>query len=116
MANITPEMLAAMPENVREAVLADLKAETAKRVAASGVSKIKVSEKGAVSTYGLGRWPQTLYLSQLAPYAEAFGRILDFAIENGEQLTVKEGEDRDALLQRVKAVRARVSDPTPEQE
>jgi hypothetical protein len=39
-------------------------AEVEARVAKGGALRFKVSEKGAVSVYGLGRFPVTLYLEQ----------------------------------------------------
>lgn len=110
MAKITQEMLEAMDPATREAVLATM-AQAEKAKGGNGGVTPKVSAKGAVSTYGLGRWPVTLYLSQLATFAEGFAGILDFAVSHGSELTVKEGEDREALLQRVKAVRERISSP-----
>ena len=47
----------------------------------------KVSEKGAVSVYGLGRFPVTLYHSQWVKLAKAMGDIMAFvelSHENGE--------------------------------
>jgi hypothetical protein len=41
---------------------AALKAQTAAR--GTGAITFKVSEKGAVSVYGMGRWPVTLYAGQ----------------------------------------------------
>lgn len=51
--------------------------------------RIKVSEKGAVSVYGLGKWPVTLYKSQwisLLGHAQA---ILAFIKANDSVLKVK---------------------------
>ena len=39
-------------------------AELDTRIAKGGALRFKVSEKGAVSVYGLGRFPVTLYLEQ----------------------------------------------------
>lgn len=39
-------------------------AELEGRIAKGGALRFKVSEKGAVSVYGLGRFPVTLYLEQ----------------------------------------------------
>ena len=50
---LTPEQMAAR--------IAELEA----RIAKGGALRFKVSEKGAVSVYGLGRFPVTLYLEQL---------------------------------------------------
>lgn len=51
----------------------------------------KVSEKGAVSVYGLGRWPVTLYRSQweaLLGFVKT-GAIERFIEANSAQLSVK---------------------------
>jgi hypothetical protein len=48
--------------------------QAAKQAKRQGITAIKASEKGAVSVYGLGRFPQTLYASQWESLAvEAFG-------------------------------------------
>ena len=50
-----------------EAQLAALKAENAALKAAKSAPRalsMKVSEKGCLSVYGLGRWPVTLYRGQ----------------------------------------------------
>jgi hypothetical protein len=50
--NLTPEQMAAR--------ITELEG----RLAKGGTVTFKVSEKGAVSVYGLGRFPVTLYLEQ----------------------------------------------------
>lgn len=61
---------------------------------AKGTSRLtlKVSEKGALSVYGMGRWPVTLYRSQwerlLAP--ETVKAVQEFIAANAARLTVKE--------------------------
>jgi hypothetical protein len=47
----------------REQMAARIK-ELEGRLAKGGTLRFKVSEKGAVSVYGLGRFPVTLYLEQ----------------------------------------------------
>lgn len=58
-----------------QAELERLRAENQalKKTSAKGLS-LKVSEKGALSVYGLGRFPVTLYKEQ-------WGRLLDMAEE-----------------------------------
>lgn len=62
----------AMPQSTLKEVKAKLAAmqELAKEVGKAERSAItyKVSEKGALSTYGLGRFPVTLYLEQAERY------------------------------------------------
>ena len=80
-----------MNEAEMKAELERLQAENAelKSKASAGLS-LKVSEKGAVSLYGMGRFPVTLYKEQwlrilaIAPEIEAFIR------ENDSKLKTKE--------------------------
>ena len=63
------------------------------RLQASRNAKLtcKVSEKGAISVYGLGKWPVTLYRSQ-AERLMAFigdGHLADFIADNASRLVVK---------------------------
>lgn len=51
---------------------------------------LKVSQKGAVSIYGLGRFPVTLYKSQVLKLAEAMNDIVKFTSENDKLLATKE--------------------------
>jgi len=68
-----------------------LKAENAalKAQATRGVS-IKVSEKGGVSVYGLGRFPVTLYKEQWAKLLDIADDIRAFLKEHDAQLKTKE--------------------------
>jgi hypothetical protein len=52
----------------------------------------KVSEKGAVSVYGLGRFPVTLYKEQWLRLLEVAEEIKAFIRENGSKLKTKGGE------------------------
>lgn len=77
------------------AMIAKLQADNAAlKAAASAPRKItlKVSEKGGLSMYGLGRFPVTLYRSQweklLAP--DTVKQVADFIAANASLLTVKE--------------------------
>ena len=54
-----------------------------------GVS-MKVSEKGGVSIYGLGRFPVTLYKEQWAKLLDMADDIRAFMKENEAQLKAKE--------------------------
>ena len=82
----------AKPIDPRDAEIAALRAELAQAKAAT-VRKIsyKVSEKGAVSVYGLGRFPVTLYRSQWealdAP--EAVEARRQFIAANADRLTTR---------------------------
>jgi len=50
---------------------------------------MKVSLKGAVSIYGLGRFPVTLYSSQMKALLANRNAILKFMEENSATLTTK---------------------------
>jgi hypothetical protein len=63
--------------------------ETLKQRRNSAVS-MKVSEKGAVSVYGLGRFPVTLYQEQWQKLLALSDQILAFIEENRSKLKVKE--------------------------
>jgi len=54
-----------------------------------GVS-LKVSEKGGVSVYGLGRFPITLYQEQWTKLLDMADQIRDFIKEHGSELKKKE--------------------------
>jgi hypothetical protein len=51
---------------------------------------MKVSEKGAVSVYGLGRFPVTLYKEQWTKLLDMAEDIRSFIKENETQLKAKE--------------------------
>lgn len=52
-------------------------------------SSLKVTEKGGVSLYGLGRFPVTLYQSQWAKLLEQAETIRKFIADNQSRLAVK---------------------------
>ena len=53
-------------------------------------ASIKVSEKGGVSVYGLGRFPVTLYQEQWTKLLDMADEIRAFIREHQAQLKVKE--------------------------
>ena len=59
--------------------------ESLKLKKSTGIS-MKVSQKGALSLYGLGRWPVTLYKSQWLRVAEDIDKVLDFIEEHKDEL------------------------------
>jgi len=71
--------------------LARLRAENAalKARPAHGL-RAKVSEKGGVSVYGLGRWPVTLYRNQWQRLFEFSPELRDFILQNEARLSVKD--------------------------
>ena len=60
------------------------------RQRSSGTLTFKVSEKGAVSVYGLGRFPVTLYQEQWDKLLAAVGELRAFIDANRERLKKKE--------------------------
>lgn len=72
------------------AQLAALRAENV-RLKAQATAKLhlKVSEKGAVAVYGMGKWPVTLYRGQMERLLEAKEVILAFITDHAAELSVK---------------------------
>jgi len=73
-----------------QAELERLRAENAAlKQKRSGAVSMKVSEKGAVSVYGLGRFPVTLYQEQWTKLLALADDIKTFIEENRDKLKVK---------------------------
>jgi hypothetical protein len=82
-----------MSEKSIEQQLADMKAENEAlqaKLAKKTTMSFKVSEKGAVSVYGLGRFPVTLYAQQMDRLLTAAPEIREFIAANKSKLTFKE--------------------------
>ena len=81
-----------MPDEDLKAELDKLRAENeALKVQRRGSpTSMKVSEKGAVSVYGLGRFPVTLYQEQWQKLLGMADEIKIFIAENKERLKTKE--------------------------
>ena len=79
-----------MSEDLR-AELEKLRAENAalKKGASRGLS-LRVSEKGAVSVYGMGRFPVTLYKEQWLRLLDMADEIRAFIRANEDQLKTKQ--------------------------
>ena len=79
-----------MSDSDLKAELERLRAENDRLKAASsrGVS-LKVSEKGGVSVYGLGRFPVTLYKEQWTKLLDMAGDIRNFIKDNESRLKAK---------------------------
>src|ERR1700721_3976131 len=74
-----------------QAELARLRAENeALKKKRNTATSMKVSEKGAVSVYGLGRFPVTLYQEQWLKLLLMAEDIKTFIEENKDRLKVKE--------------------------
>ncbi len=68
-----------------------LKAEN-KKLKANKSSKgifFKVSQKGAISAYGLGRFPVTLYKEQWEKLLDKKSELIEFISENEDHLKTK---------------------------
>jgi hypothetical protein len=73
-----------------QAELERLRAENEKlKTAARRPSTIKISEKGGVSVYGLGRFPVTLYPEQWERLLGMSDEIRDFIADNRDKLKWK---------------------------
>ena len=79
-----------MGEQDLKAELERLRAENeALRAKVSRPTSIRVSEKGGVSVYGLGRFPVTLYKEQWLKLLSLADEIKKFIAENEGRLKVK---------------------------
>lgn len=83
--------MSAMSDDEMQKELERLRAENEalKKRGSKGVS-MKVSEKGAVSVYGLGRFPVTLYQEQWVKLLDMGDDIRAFIKENEGSLKKKE--------------------------
>jgi len=79
LANLSPAV---------QAYIASLQAKAAQPRTLS----LKVSEKGAVSLYGMGRFPVTLYGSQWERLLDSAEAIRAFLVANAALLSVKEAK------------------------
>lgn len=73
-----------------KARVAELEKQTARR--RGGSLEFKVSEKGGVSVYGLGRFPVTLYYEQWTRLLDAVPQLKEFLAENKSHLKLKNPE------------------------
>lgn len=81
-----------MAEETAEQKLARLEAENQalrEQVDQRGKLRLKVSEKGGLSIYGLGRFPVTLYKEQWQRLLDYTDEIRQFLKENDGQLKAK---------------------------
>ena len=80
-----------MSDEDLKAQIERLQAENAalKKGATSGI-RMKVSEKGAVSVYGMGRFPVTLYKEQWLKLLGMADEIRAFIAANDAQLKAKD--------------------------
>ena len=88
---ITPKPAPATPADF-QAEIDRLRAENENLRSAKttgGKLSLKVSEKGALSVYGMGRFPVTLYREQMSRLLGMKDEILKFIEENSGKLAVK---------------------------
>jgi hypothetical protein len=79
-----------MSDQDLQAELERLKAENqALKTKTSRATSLRVSEKGAVSVYGLGRFPVTLYKEQWLKLLDMTEEIRRFIAENEANLKTK---------------------------
>jgi hypothetical protein len=79
-----------MGDDDMKAELERLRAENERlKQRGSRSTSLKVSEKGAVSVYGLGRFPVTLYKEQWAKLLDLADDIRAFIKENESKLKTK---------------------------
>jgi hypothetical protein len=81
----------AMSDDDMKAELERLRSENAalKKATSDGI-RMKVSEKGAVSVYGMGRFPVTLYKEQWLKLLNMSDEIRAFIAENEARLKAKD--------------------------
>jgi len=79
-----------MPDDDVRTELERLKAENErlKRTASRGIT-LKVSEKGGLSVYGLGRFPVTLYKEQWMKLLDMADELRSFIRDNQDKLKSK---------------------------
>ncbi len=82
MSDMTPEQMQEELERLRT------ENEALKKRSEKGLS-LKVSQKGGVSVYGLGRFPVTLYKEHWEKLLDMSDDILAFIQENESQLKTK---------------------------
>ena len=80
-----------MSDEEMKTELERLRSENAavKKGASAGV-RLKVSEKGALSVYGMGRFPVTLYKEQWLKLLDMSDDIRAFIVANEAQLKAKD--------------------------
>ena len=77
-------------DNDLRAEIERLKAENEKlKKPTRGTFSLKVSEKGGLSVYGMGRFPVTLYKEQWSKLLEHSEEIKSFLRDNNSQLKSK---------------------------
>ena len=78
-----------MSDDDLKAELERLRNENAKLKKGASSGRMKISQKGAVSVYGMGRFPVTLYKEQWLRLLNMSDEIRAFIAENEAQLKTK---------------------------
>ena len=78
-----------MSDDDLKAELERLRNENAELKKGASSGRMKISEKGAVSVYGMGRFPVTLYKEQWLRLLNMSDEIRAFIAENETQLKTK---------------------------
>lgn len=92
-------------EEQLQARIAELENENASLKAKSDRPlSLKVSQKGAVSAYGLGRFPVTLYASQWAKLLSSAPTVASFVVENSDALNHKDEEGHASAIEKLTAI------------
>lgn len=86
---LTKEEIAKLPKELREKFEALVSENELLHKVSEGKLSLKVSEKGAVSVYGMGRWPVTLYQEQWIRLLDAGDNIREFITANKSKLKTK---------------------------
>jgi hypothetical protein len=81
-----------MSDDDLKAELERLRAENERLKKRERTTSLKVSEKGGVSLYGLGRFPVTLYKEQWTKLLDMEGEIRAFLRDNESKLKTKGDE------------------------
>jgi len=86
-----------MSENDSHPEVERLRAENERLRAQQALgTSLKVSQKGAVSLYGLGRFPVTLYKEQWLRLLDVADAIRDFIREHERELKTRDPKSGDA--------------------
>lgn len=64
---------------------------------------LRISPKGALSVYGLGKWPVTLYAEQWAKLLGEHDRIREFLREHAQELSTKADKAEHAPAEHAEA-------------
>lgn len=84
-----------MSEPTKEELLARIAELERQASRKRGTLEFKVSEKGGVSVYGLGRFPVTLYFEQWVRLLDSADALRTFLDENKGKLKLKGQEKAD---------------------